>query len=312
MGLFDKIKEPVFLKETTSAEAHLAALQELAKTATGDIAAKIEQDIKNINAGLLGESNVLFELKNSHMPMCVLRDLYLEHNGLSAQIDFLIITRKRFFVIECKNLYGNIEINHRGEFTRILDHKKREGIYSPITQNLRHLELIRQMRLAEKGNLLTRTLFEKYFYDNYCPVVVLANPKTILNARYAQPEVKNQIIRADQLISYIHAVNSEPGATISPESEMMSLAQYFLAQHRENTVDYTEKYRTALNLQTTEFAVKQAALSVAPELRVLCPKCGATMIRRKAAKGPNAGREFYGCSNYPKCKGIVNVEPSLS
>ena len=71
MGLFDKIKEPVFLKETTSAEAHLAALQELVKTATGEIAAKIEQDIKNINAGLFGESNVMFELKNSHMSMCV-------------------------------------------------------------------------------------------------------------------------------------------------------------------------------------------------------------------------------------------------
>jgi Zn-finger domain associated with topoisomerase type I len=312
LGLFDKIKEPVFLKEYTSAEAHLAALQELAKTANGDIVAKIEQDIKNINAGLFGESNVMFELKNSHMPMCVLRDLYLEHNGLSAQIDFLIITRKRFFVIECKNLYGNVEVNHRGEFTRILDHKKREGIYSPITQNLRHLELIKQMRLAEKGNPLTKALFEKYFYENYRPIVVLANPKTILNARYAQREVKNQIIRADQLVSYIHAINSESGAMTSTEAEMMSLAQYFLEQHKENPVDYTEKYHTALKHQVSESSVTQAAPSADAQLRVLCPKCGAAMIRRKAAKGPNAGRDFYGCSNYPKCKGSVNVEPNLN
>ena len=312
MGLFDKIKEPVFLKENTSAEAHLAALQELAQTATGDIAAKVEQDIKNINTGLFGESNVMFELKNSHMPMCVLRDLYFVHNGLSAQIDFLIITRKRFFVIECKNLYGNIEINHRGEFTRLLDHKKREGIYSPITQNLRQLELIKQMRLAEKGNPLTRVLFEKYFYENYCPVVVLANPKTILNARYAQPEVKNQIIRADQLVSYIHAINSEAGAATSSEAEMMSLAQYFLEQHKENPVDYTEKYRTALNHQAAAPPAKQTAPSADAQLRVLCPKCGAVTIRRKAAKGPNTGRDFYGCSNYPKCKGIVNMEPNRS
>ena len=316
MGLFDKIKEPIFLKEHSSAEADLAALQELAKTATGDIATKIQQDIKSVNAGLFGENHIIFELKNSHMPICVLRDLYLEHNDLSAQIDFLIITRKRFFVVECKNLYGNIEINNRGDFVRILDRGKREGLYSPITQNLRHLELIKQLRLAEKGNPLTRALFEKNFYENYCPVVVLANPKTILNDRYAQREVKNQIIRADQLVSYIHAINSEPTATAFSEADMMNLAQYFLAQHKDNPTDYIEKHRIALNHQAegatppekaAEPLKEQAHPNIAPQTTVLCPKCNAKMIRRKAAKGPNAGQEFYGCSNFPKCKGIVNI-----
>ena len=41
---------------------------------------------------------------------------------------------------------------------------------------------------------------------------------------------------------------------------------------------------------------------------VLCPKCGAPMIRRKAAKGANAGKEFFGCSNYPHCHGIISIE----
>lgn len=40
----------------------------------------------------------------------------------------------------------------------------------------------------------------------------------------------------------------------------------------------------------------------------LCPKCGADMILRKSSKGSNAGTAFYGCSNYPKCKGIAAVE----
>lgn len=36
----------------------------------------------------------------------------------------------------------------------------------------------------------------------------------------------------------------------------------------------------------------------------VCPKCGAVMIKRKGDKGL-----FYGCSNYPNCKGTrpVNV-----
>jgi hypothetical protein len=36
----------------------------------------------------------------------------------------------------------------------------------------------------------------------------------------------------------------------------------------------------------------------------LCPKCGSTLILRKATKGQYIGRQFYGCSNYPKCKYI--------
>ena len=316
MGLFDKIKEPVFLKEHSSAEADLAALQELAKASTGDIATRIKQDIKSISAGLFGENNIIFELKNSHIPMCILRDLYLEHNGLSAQIDFLIVTRKHLFVVECKNLYGNIEINNRGDFVRILERGKREGLYSPITQNLRHLELIKQLRLDEKGNPLARVLFEKNFYENYRPVVVLANPKTILSARYAQREVKNQIIRADQLVSYIHAINSEPTAVAFSEADMLNLAQYFLTQHKDNPTDYTQKYRAALNRQGEEMIPSQKAAEIPKEQAIpkidtlsviLCPKCNAKMIRRKAVKGPNAGQEFYGCSNFPKCKGIVNM-----
>ena len=35
-----------------------------------------------------------------------------------------------------------------------------------------------------------------------------------------------------------------------------------------------------------------------------CPSCGAEMVRRKAKSGNNAGNEFWGCSQYPRCKGI--------
>jgi very-short-patch-repair endonuclease len=36
-----------------------------------------------------------------------------------------------------------------------------------------------------------------------------------------------------------------------------------------------------------------------------CTACGGQMVRRKASKGANAGNEFWGCSNYPKCKQIL-------
>ena len=37
---------------------------------------------------------------------------------------------------------------------------------------------------------------------------------------------------------------------------------------------------------------------------VLCPVCGMEMVLRTAKKGPSAGTKFYGCSRYPKCKGV--------
>lgn len=39
-----------------------------------------------------------------------------------------------------------------------------------------------------------------------------------------------------------------------------------------------------------------------------CPKCGGEMILRTAKRGDNQGGKFWGCSGYPKCHGILNVE----
>lgn len=39
----------------------------------------------------------------------------------------------------------------------------------------------------------------------------------------------------------------------------------------------------------------------------ICPKCSIPMVKRKATQGANSGKEFYGCSNYPKCREIKQV-----
>lgn len=36
-----------------------------------------------------------------------------------------------------------------------------------------------------------------------------------------------------------------------------------------------------------------------------CPQCGATMVQRTAKSGANAGKPFWGCPNFPQCRGIV-------
>ena len=38
-----------------------------------------------------------------------------------------------------------------------------------------------------------------------------------------------------------------------------------------------------------------------------CPLCGKPMIKRVAKKGVNSGKEFWSCSDYPKCNGTKSV-----
>ena len=35
-----------------------------------------------------------------------------------------------------------------------------------------------------------------------------------------------------------------------------------------------------------------------------CPKCGSEMVLRTAKSGSNQGEKFWGCPNYPKCRGV--------
>lgn len=38
-----------------------------------------------------------------------------------------------------------------------------------------------------------------------------------------------------------------------------------------------------------------------------CPECAQPMVRRMARKGANAGQEFWGCSDYPRCRGTASA-----
>lgn len=309
MGLFDK-HEPVILKKDSSAKAQLEALESLRGTLPPAAEKRLGADIRALQAGIVGEERILYELQNSHMDMFVLHDLYLEHNGLTAQIDFLVATPQRIFVLESKQLFGYIEITKRGDFIRSFG-KKREGIYSPITQNQRHLELIHAMKRDSRG-LAMNLLVDGDFDDIYRSLVVLANPKTVLKDRYATKEVKRQVVRADQLVSTIKAINNEkgPGREKISRSATQKRAEWFLAQHKENPVDYAAKYRAiAEEAADTEPEVVAAdSQQEEPTQTLACPRCGAEMVLRTAKQGERAGKQFYGCSRFPHCRGIVNIE----
>lgn len=245
MGLLNKSYEPVFLKESSSAEKYLDELKQLKSRLNAEGQAVIDRDIKYIEYGILGEQNINFELKNSHMPLFVLHDIYLKSGELSAQIDYLVFTPKICFVIECKNLFGNLEINNNGDFIRTIEYngkKKKEGIYSPITQNERHLQLIKSIIMSNQKSFISKKIAEKVFNKTFIPLVVLANPKTVLNNRFAPKSIKDKVIKADGLIQYMKDVYNNSDLFTSSDSDTKEWAESFLNKNCDNDADYLTKY----------------------------------------------------------------------
>ena len=59
-------------------------------------------------------------------------------------------------------------------------------------------------------------------------------------------------------------------------------------------------FRETLTRVRVEAKAKQEN---APE----CPECGRLMTKRQARNGKNAGKEFWGCTSYPECTGVRQI-----
>jgi hypothetical protein len=313
MRLFDKLSKPILLKTSDNTQRQLEQLQSINREAlSDDDKSKLDRDIKLISWGIQGEKAIEFELRNSHIPMYILHDLYIKDEDLSAQIDYLVITHNHIFVLECKNMYGDIEINSKGDFIRTIKYgnrKQQEGIYSPITQNKRHLELLKKLRKQTKSSMIMKKLFENDFADTYRSVIVLANPRTILNDQYAPSMLKEQVIRADALIAYIKNANGKH-IRIS-DKKMKQLADFYQDLHVENDTNYMAKYNLHSTSHKTQERIKEIEREIAATTSsnpTLCPKCNSELVLRKARKGKNEGKEFWGCSKFPKCMYTLNVD----
>lgn len=202
------------------------------------------EEIQKYKYGIQGENKILYELKNSHIPMYILHDINLEYKDYKAQIDFIILTKKNYYIIECKNLYGNISIDNKGNFYRI-NNKNKIGIYNPITQLDRHINIIRRY-IEDRNNFIGKLIVKKIFDSMYHGIVVLANDNTVVEDKYAPKNVKNKVIRADQLIEYIKYIEKNTDSYASSEKDIISSCNNILALcKKEETI---AEERTLLNI----------------------------------------------------------------
>lgn len=250
------ITEPIFMKEFKKENQQLIDLIELSKKVVSDKKENIDRDIAFLKQGLDGEQNVAYELKNSFVPMLILHDIRLEFNDYVAQMDFILITHKFIYVLETKKLNGDIEITRDGDFIRSFKTNagkvfKKEGIYSPISQNTRHVTILKKM--------LTKTgLIKAYPIKS---AVIIANPKTILNKAKCPKTIQNQLYKYDQLTVLVKKeLDKFKEEMTYREKQMYEIAEFLLMNNKPISFDNIAKY----SLTEEDFVNNNQAVTPTP------------------------------------------------
>lgn len=248
MELFNRFRSTVFLKENSDLEKQLEELKLLRNQVNNKD--EIDKDIRLLEYGIQGEKDIAFELKNAHIGMYVLHDVTFECDGNKAQIDYLIFSRGYFYIIECKNLIGNITIDSSGQFYREYEYKGKkikESIYSPYTQAIRHRDMMKKVWASCHGKLDNLIFGPMQGKKWFIPVVVLANSKCILNKEKAPKDIKNNIIRVDQLISYIQKdIDNCDKEMLCNEKELKKAAEIWLSRATNNDTNIANKYKNKI------------------------------------------------------------------
>ena len=95
---------------------------------------------------------------------------------------------------------------------------------------------------------------------------------------------------------------STPSTSIPPSNKQPSHKQF-----SKNDVFLTPFEIIESELKTH----KTAAIEPIDHVTILaqapnCPKCNSEMVKRVAKKGARQGQTFFGCRQFPKCRGVVN------
>lgn len=229
-----RFKNQVLYKEDTTTQKELDRMKEYLKTHPNK---DLENKVKLFEYGLAGEKQVLYELLHSGIGMYILHNVSFEYKGKAAQIDFVVITARCTYFIECKNFIGNITINSKGDFVRTYmknNRKVTEGTYNPITQSKRHLEIIKEENY-DNANILYKMNFEKTFDSFHDYIVVMANPKTIINDKYAPKNIKERLVKADQIIECLKRLESKRDP-FRFEKDIKKVADVYIESNKEKSL----------------------------------------------------------------------------
>ena len=81
---------------------------------------------------------------------------------------------------------------------------------------------------------------------------------------------------------------------------------YTVSDIRERLAAYTESQQRRSTEGDPSLADEDVA--IAQEAAPQCPKCSRAMILRTVRKGSAAGQKFWGCADYPVCRGTRRID----
>ncbi len=231
----------------------------------------------------------------------ILRNIYLpKENGETSEVDIVYITQKGIIVFESKNYSGWIFGDEKNKnWTASLPNGQKNQFYNPIMQNRTHMKWMSNYI----GDDIP--LFSVIVFSERCElkkITVVSEDIKVIKRDYTYAAVrdiweKNPDVVSDAKIEELY----------SKLKNLTEVDAAVKAAHIENIEKKfkSQKAETFNSIISEESVTPGNIISKSNEL--LCPKCGCKLVLRTAKKGDNAGKEFYGCSAFPKCRYIQDI-----
>ena len=93
------------------------------------------------------------------------------------------------------------------------------------------------------------------------------------------------------------------------QNNLKLFAEKLALHHEPTTINYKAKFGLDDTKSTDKVAEPVTEYNAdTPE----CPRCKKAMVKRSTKKGKNIGNEFWGCSDFPKCKGVIKIDKDVA
>ena len=204
----------------------------------------------------------------------LIKNVTLPTENGSTQIDHIIVSEFGVFVVETKNMKGWIFGSPNQKIWTQKIYKYSRRFQNPLRQNYKHVKTLESLL----------GLNEQQVHS----VIVFIGDSTF------KTEMPENVTYGGGYAKYIKSKT----VPVLTEAQVIEITSKI------------EKGRLAPSFKTTRNHIRHVKTIVAEKEKrnaPSCPKCGSSMVLRKAKKGQNAGKEFWGCSNFPKCRGIANA-----
>ena len=141
-----------------------------------------------------------------------------------------------------------------------------------------------------------------------------SNPSKNTDNPTLEPIVKETVKRTPLKSREVHGWSGQTEIE-SSELPIDSLnTQQTITPHNSMSHDMANKvFMTPFEVLESEPKVNKPAILKAADHDAnidqapTCPRCNGEMVERIAKKGARQGQSFYGCAQFPKCRGVVNI-----